>query len=136
MTSIEALRNWNVGNVINMNYTFGHCSGLTSVEALANWNLSKVTNNMTYMFYESNKVRILNLANTILPNSVTFNISYLSGLEVLRLDNLTDKDKVQNIINTLPAKTDGKPRYIYTTLNVIPKQGWTLISCITFIYSH
>lgn len=47
--SLEALRNWDVSNVLSFNQTFKGWNNLTSLEPISNWNVSKAQN-MSLMF--------------------------------------------------------------------------------------
>jgi surface protein len=42
LSNIDALANWNTGNVEYMNYMFGNCYLLLNINALTDWNTSKV----------------------------------------------------------------------------------------------
>jgi len=44
LTSVEALKDWNVENVESVHSLFGFCPNLVDVECLENWNLSESVN--------------------------------------------------------------------------------------------
>ena len=100
ISSIEPLKDWNVGNVTNMSGMFADCKKLTSAEKLSNW-ATKVGNvtNMSSLFSgcellaNISDLKDWNVGNvTDMNNMFSWckSLSSLSDLKGWKVDNVTD----------------------------------------------
>ena len=87
--SFEALRNWNVSNVLSFNQTFKACKQVATLEPLKDWNVSKVTN-VTQMFNWSKSL-------------TTEGLDYIKNWDVKRVSNFNN---MTNNLNTGVARPD------------------------------
>ena len=75
LTDIDALADWDTGNVTDMDYMFDNCESLTDLSPLSNWDTGNVTD-MRYMFSDCNTLSDL----SPLSNWSTGNVEYTSEM--------------------------------------------------------
>jgi surface protein len=133
LTSVEALTNWNVSNVISMSNMFSGCAGITSLEPLRNWNVGNVSS-MGNMFSGCAGItslaglenwtvdKVTNMTNTF---SGCTGLTSLAGLEDWNVEKVTN---IGNLFQNCTGITSLEPIANWKVDNVTV-MGYTFYKC-------